>query len=141
MSKKTIKQSTQGFSQKAFVFGKDGKFLTLRRTKTAPSNPLKWDLPGGDVDFGENPQKAMSREIKEESNLIAKNLKVFDVAATIDSKGEYWVTAAYRGDIAKGKLKISWEHDLYKWVSVNEFLKLRISKKLRRFAETLKQSK
>jgi len=39
----------------------------MRRTETAPSNPLKWDLPGGDVEYGEDPKKAILREIKEET--------------------------------------------------------------------------
>mgnify|MGYP001589925562 CR=1 FL=1 len=67
IQKKRSKIGVVGFSQKAFVFGKNGKFLTMRRTKTAPSNPLRWDLPGGDVEFGEDPLKSIVREVGEES--------------------------------------------------------------------------
>lgn len=133
-----IKKKVIGFSQKAFVFRKDGNFLTLRRTDAAPSNPLKWDLPGGDLDFGEDPLESIMREIQEESGLVAKKLAPFGVEAHITSLGSYWITLAYTAVIAKGKLSISWEHDLYKWVTIDEFLKLSIPKKLRKFAIDLK---
>ena len=139
MNKKMTQKEVSGFSQKAFIFNKDGKFLTMRRTKTAPSNPLKWDLLGGDIEFGEDPRESIIREIKEETGFTVKNLIPFDVEAHIDLNNEYWVTAAYKVSNPKGKLSISWEHDLYKWVTIDEFLKLKISKKLRKFANSLKK--
>lgn len=141
MKKKIIKKDKMFFAQKAFVFDKDGKFLAMRRTKTAPANALKWDLPGGDIEFGEDPIKSIQREIKEETGFVVNNPIIFDIEAHINSQGEYWVTGAFRAFNPKGKLFISWEHDLYKWVTVDEFLKLKISKKLRRFANTLKKNK
>ena len=141
VSKRRSKIGVVGFSQKVFIFGNNGKFLTIRRTKTAPSNPLKWDLPGGDVEFGENPLKSIIRETKEETGYVIKSPVPFDVEAHINTLGDYWVTVAYKAFIASGKLSISWEHDLYRWVTANEFLKLRIPKKLRMFATTLKKQK
>ncbi|KKT13806.1 MAG: Hydrolase, NUDIX family [Candidatus Falkowbacteria bacterium GW2011_GWF2_43_32] len=128
-----------GFSQKAFVFGLNGKFLTMRRTKTAPSNPLYWDLPGGDVKFGEEPLKSIIREVKEETGLVVNNISLFGVDAHTTLSGDYWVTLAFRGFISRGKLLISWEHDLYKWVSIDEFLKLKIPNKLRKLTRDLKK--
>ncbi len=138
---KKDKNKEFGLSQKAFIFNKDGKFLTMRRTKTAPSNPLKWDLPGGNIEFGEDPLKSIIREIKEETGLICKNPIPFDVKAYVYKPNDYWVTIAYKTFKLKGKLSISWEHDLYKWVTIDEFLKLKIPIKLRAFAITLKKSK
>lgn len=141
MKKEIVKTGKIGLSQKAFVFNKDGKFLTIRRTKTAPTNPLKWDLPGGDIEFGENPTKSMLREIEEETGFVVKKLIPFDVEAFTYPGNEYWVTIAYKAFNPKGKLLISWEHDLYKWVTINEFLKLKIPIKLRKFANKLKTLK
>ena len=111
----------------------------MRRTETAPSNPLKWDLPGGDVEFGEDPFASIKREIKEETGLIAKTVIPFDVEGHINPLHEYWITIAYKTFDTKEKLSISWEHDLYKWVTFKEFLKLKTTKKLRKFARTLKR--
>ena len=135
-----MKKKTTGFSQKAFVFRKDGRFLTIRRTKTAPQNALKWDLPGGDVEFGEDPVKAIRREVKEETGLTARTLRLFGVDGRVYRGVEYWVTIAYRTNDAKGKLTISWEHDLHKWVTVDEFLKLSLPVTIRRFAKALKKN-
>lgn len=143
VNKKQVGNGTMimGFSQKTFVFNKQGKFITLRRTETAPSHPLYWDLPGGDIEFNENPYKSMLREIKEETGLTARNLSLFDIFSGVNSIGDYWITTAYTAFVANNKLKISWEHDLYKWVTVDEFLKLKIPKKLRGFAKNLKKIK
>jgi 8-oxo-dGTP pyrophosphatase MutT (NUDIX family) len=138
MKKKIVKTDKIGLSQKAFIFNKDGKFLTIRRTKTAPTNPLKWDLPGGDIEIGEDPKKSMLREIKEETGFVASGLIPFDVEAYTYPGENYWVTIAYMTSNPKGKMLISWEHDLHKWVTVDEFLKLKIPTKLRKFAKKLK---
>ena len=141
MKKVIIKTEKIGLSQKAFVFNNEGKFLTIRRTKTAPTNPLKWDLPGGDIEIGEDPKKSMLREIKEETGFTVDKLIPFDVEAYTYPGDDYWVTIAYKGFNPKGKMLISWEHDLSKWVTIDEFLKLKIPIRLRKFAKKLKTLK
>jgi 8-oxo-dGTP diphosphatase len=52
------------------IIEKDGKILlTLRNIE-----PFKdhWCLPGGHIDFGETPEEAVKREIKEETGLDIK---------------------------------------------------------------------
>ncbi|PJE65212.1 NUDIX hydrolase [Candidatus Saccharibacteria bacterium CG10_big_fil_rev_8_21_14_0_10_47_8] len=126
-----------GVSQKAVIFNKDGKFLVLLRGSTAPSNPLKWDLPGGDVDFGEDPQKSIIREIKEETGLEISGLTPFDVEAHVNSGGYHWFTVAYKANTKNGRVIISWEHDEYKWVDEKEFSELPSIPKIVRFVKKL----
>ncbi len=109
----------------------------MRRTKTAPSNPLKWDLPGGNVEFGENLLKSIQREIKEETSLQVKRITPIDVEGHINLQNDYRITLAYKAFVSKGKFSVSWEHDLYKWVTADEFLKLKTTKKLRKFTKNL----
>lgn len=135
--KKQSKKGIAGFCQKAFVFNKKGKFLTMRRTKTAPTNPLKWDLPGGNVEFGENPLKSILREIKEETGLDVKSVTPIDIEGHLNLQNNYKIMLAYRAFVSKGKFSISWEHDLYKWVTADEFLKLKTTNKLKKFAKSL----
>ena len=54
------------------VHGND--FLLLRRSPLDKKNPGKWDLPGGRVKFQEDPEKAMKREIMEETSLNIDNI-------------------------------------------------------------------
>jgi 8-oxo-dGTP diphosphatase len=49
----------------AAIIERDGKILVGQRTP-AQSHPLQWEFPGGKVEAGESPQKALTRELEEE---------------------------------------------------------------------------
>jgi len=86
------------------VFEK-GKVLLIKRAK----NPLKghWALPGGLVDFGETVEKAVVREVKEETGLRTKIVKLVGVYS--DPKrgppGQHRVTIAYLLKSTGGRLQ------------------------------------
>ena len=126
-----------GVSQKAAVFNKEGKFLAVRRTAAAPSDPDKWDLPGGDLGFGEDAVKGIIREIKEETGLEVKDLKPFDVESHIDEEGDFWVTIAYVANAISDRVILSHEHNEFKWLTAEEFLRLESADKLKRFVKNL----
>lgn len=124
-------------TQKAVIFNKEGKFLILHRTATAPANPNKWDFPGGELDLGEDAINGIIREIKEETGLEVEGIKPFDVESHINDKGEFWVTIAYTAKAKSVEVELSFEHDKFKWVQVKDFLDLETLSKLRRFAKKL----
>lgn len=117
------KQSKVGVSQKAIIFNDQGKVLTIRRSKTSPTRPFYWDLPGGILDFGENTNDAILREIKEETGLRVKNLSV--IGAKSWHEGEnFWVTICYVAKAITKNIVLSYEHDDFMWVMPREFQKL-----------------
>jgi len=126
-----------GVSQKAIIFNRKGEILTIRRSETAPSNPGKWDFPGGDLDFGEDAMEGIIREIKEETGLDVGDLRPFDVESHINKEGDFWVTIAYIAKAVSDKVILSYEHDEFKWLTAEDFLKLESSEKLRRFVGNL----
>lgn len=126
-----------GVSQKAIIFDREGKILVLRRSGTALSNPGKWDFPGGDLEFGEDAIGGIIREIREEAGLEVKNLNLFDVESHINKEGDFWVTIAYIAKAVSDKVILSYEHDEFKWLTAEDFLKLESSEKLRRFVGNL----
>ena len=130
-----------GVSQKIVIFNKKGNFLVLHRTFSAPANPNKWDLPGGDLDFGEDAIEGIVREVKEEVGLEIKGLKPFDVESHINEKGEFWITIAYRARATSDEVILSFEHDEYRWVTPKEFMHLESLDKLKRFVKNLNQNK
>ena len=133
-----MKNKKIGVSQKAIIFRKDGKFLTIRRSKTAPSRPLHWDLSGGDLGFGEDARKGIIREIKEETGLKVKNLALIDIISGLNDRNEFWVTVCYIARTAGLKVLLSYEHDDFQWVTPDEFRKLKASPRNKKFVERFK---
>ena len=129
-------------TQKVIIFNKQGKVLAIHRTKTAPSSPGKWDLPGGSLNFGEEPKKGIAREAREETGLLIDNIMPFEVWSKVNKQlGDFWVTIAYTANTKTEKVKLSFEHNAFKWVTLEEFLKLRTPEKLNYFVKKLKLTK
>jgi 8-oxo-dGTP diphosphatase len=126
-----------GSSQKAFVFNPEGKILTLFRTETAPTRPNTWDLPGGDLEWGEDAIESIVREIKEETGLSVTNVRPFDVESLINPAGNFWISIAYYAQASSSDVTMSFEHNAFKWVTVSEFLEMNTSTRARRFTENL----
>ncbi|MCK5332820.1 NUDIX hydrolase [Candidatus Parcubacteria bacterium] len=122
-----------GVSQKAIVYNREDKILILHRTSEALSNPNNLDLPGGNLDFGEDAFVGINREIKEETGLICKENRPFDVESHIDKNGEFWVTIAYKFKYELGDIKLSFEHDKFKWISKDTLDDYKFSDKIKRF--------
>jgi 8-oxo-dGTP diphosphatase len=117
---------------------KDGKLLALKRSDKSFSRPGAWDFPGGNLEFGEDVEECILREIKEETNLKVKNLQSLHIISEIDEKKNiFWVEICYLCDYGKGEIKLSDEHSEYKWLKKNEFLKLKSADYLKEFAKQL----
>jgi len=58
------------------IFNDKGEILFLRRKPDAEFAPYEYGLPGGHVDFGENPQDAVKREISEECGVTVKTCEL-----------------------------------------------------------------
>lgn len=106
---------------KIFILNDDGLILTIRRA-AQDTHPGRWDLPGGGVDFGENPNSAVIREAKEEVGLIIESPIIFFVGSKNEEK--YVVELLYYAQYDGSEIKLSEEHDQIAWVTKDEFLEL-----------------
>jgi mutator protein MutT len=59
------------------ILENNGKVLIAKRSQNKKIAPGKYHLPGGHVEFGEEPTEALVREFKEEFGLIVCINKVF----------------------------------------------------------------
>lgn len=50
----------------AAIFQRGDKYLITQRLENTRYLPLKWEFPGGKVEFGEDPRDTLKREIAEE---------------------------------------------------------------------------
>ena len=123
-------------SLKTFVLNDEGKILIIRRSKTAPSRTLGWDLVGGALEFGEDPTEGALREIKEETGLDVDRIKPFDLVSFPDEKN-YVVMIAFWAKTTGEEIVLSFEHDDHKWITKEEFISLNIDPVFNRFANNL----
>jgi ADP-ribose pyrophosphatase YjhB (NUDIX family) len=61
----------------AAVVARDGKVLLVRRALTPGQG--RWTIPGGFVDFDEDPAEAVAREVLEETGYRAEVVRLLDV--------------------------------------------------------------
>ena len=112
--------------QKALI-EKNGKVLILHDpvTKTV-------DLPGGKIQEGEyNFTEALKREVGEETTLTIEVIQPFrtgyyEIPANIRHRnsGKKIFTVYFICQFIKGKIKLSEEHNWYKWVNKSNFKQL-----------------
>ncbi len=107
---------------KVFLINSSGQILALRRSESDDIRPLTWDIPGGGVEQDESPINTVIREVKEEVGLDISNPTIFYINS-INTEG-YRIRLLFYTKCDPKKITLSFEHDQYKWVSIDEFTKL-----------------
>jgi len=111
---------------KAVIINNKGQMLLLKRSeleiaKSHDAFKTPWDLPGGSVKINEKVIEALNREIYEETNLNVFVLKPFSVFDSIRDNFHISIinyVCKYKG----GFIKLSREHDLFKWMTQEEII-------------------
>lgn len=124
-------------SQKILLRNQDKKILIVRRSSTHPTKPHEWDLPGGQVEEGENLKDQILRELREETGIEINELKIIGAESAHANDGEYVVQIAYGGEVEYADVILSYEHDEFKWVTPAEFATEVPNERFRRFLEAL----
>ena len=109
---------------KVFLINSSGQILALRRSETDDIRPLTWDIPGGGVEQDESPINTVIREVKEEVGLDISNPTIFYINS-INTEG-YRIRLLFYAKCDPEQITLSFEHDQYKWVSIDEFTKLEL---------------
>ena|SRR5688572_24407239 len=115
---------TQRVSSYALI-GQDERILLCRISHQIPMNAGQWTLPGGGLDFGEPPDVAAIREVREETGLEVRITALAAVEAELfefpDSR-MHVVRVLYHAEVVGGSLVNETEGstDLAKWFTKTE---------------------
>jgi 8-oxo-dGTP diphosphatase len=121
--KKTF-QATQKIAAHGFIKNK-GKYLVTRRSLLNDYKPGEWDLPGGTIEFGEDPIDTLAREIYEETQLKVKIKKPLYIYSFLSSLSRHQLQIVYECEYQSGKVKLNpGEHDEFVWATLRQIGKL-----------------
>ena len=110
-----------GVAVKAIIKNKEEKFLIIFKSDIEDINPNEIDIPGGRLKFGEEIYSGLKREVLEETNLEIKILKQSRVWSLV--KGDlHLVGITFLAELVDGVIRLSNEHDFYKWLPKEEIL-------------------
>lgn len=109
---------------------KDGKASIVKRSETETFLPGYYELPGGKVEFGENPADAIEREFKEEIGLIVKAIKPVALFSYISDNGNrHTVDITYLLELKDENVNVilGLGHSDFKWITKEEINNYKIS--------------
>jgi 8-oxo-dGTP diphosphatase len=113
---------------KILIFDAQNSILLLKRSGTHPRFPHDFDLPGGEVEEGEEPVDAVAREIEEETGMIVSPHNI-QFARRLDSTdGKQHELYTTRIDADMPAVNLSWEHESYEWTTRSAILSERPAK-------------
>ncbi len=118
----------------------EGKHLLLRRASESKINPSRWEPPGGKIDPGERLDDALQREAFEEAGLLVVvdqllgavqfELSTINVACLIMG-----------GRVVSGDVRLSSEHDAFRWFSQEEIRQIDLATHFRRYFFSSKEQR
>ena len=110
---------------------KGDKFLMTKRVHLDPEDygiyHGAWQLPGGELEFGEKPEETLRREMKEEVGIEVKIIKLFPKIYTEFRKNWQGIFIIYlcRLKNSRAKIILNDEASDYAWHTVEEAKRLK----------------
>lgn len=101
------------------IIEKDNKILFIKRSNKYTDLEDAWDIPGGRLEFGEEPEDGLRREIKEETGLELDQIKqILDATTVFTNEEKQIVRITYFCTIKETNEDhtISDEHTHAEWV-------------------------
>ncbi len=110
---------------KILLKNKDGRYLVVcRSAEKYPEVGARWDIVGGRIEPGVSLLDNLKREVLEETGLeISGEPKLIAAQDILRIEGRHTVRLTYTG-FAGGEVKLSDEHSDYRWLSLEEIVKL-----------------
>lgn len=112
----------QRFSVRAIII-EDDKVLILKRANGRPSILGKFELPGGKLAYGEQPEDTLRRYLHDDVGLHVRSAQLFDAVTYIDRDDSsiQYVVIVYTVviDTNRHPIKLSGNYSKYKWQTMS----------------------
>ncbi|MBC7546144.1 NUDIX hydrolase [Candidatus Saccharibacteria bacterium] len=102
---------------KALIYDSNDNMLVLKRSESHPYFAHQDDLPGGEIEPGEDSVTGLIREILEETGMIIARKSVVFASEVLTKNNGSNQLYTVRLSIEKPVIDISWEHMSYQWVT------------------------
>ncbi len=122
-------EARQWVAVTVLVFGQ-GRMLSMRRAASQEAGPGLWEGVSGRVQSGEDPIAAARREVLEETGLrvVIRSRPVTAYAAL--RCGEPMTVIVFAAEHEGGEVRLSEEHDAYRWCELGELSQLGVPTQL-----------
>lgn len=109
---------------KVLVQNSEGDFLAVQKSENYDWKAGKWELPGGKIEENETRFEAGKRELEAETGLEAQDLRDTVRVEVEEFSSEKPVVNCWilHTESFSGEIKLSDEHQDYRWVSAEEFM-------------------
>ena len=114
-------EKTFGVAVKALIQNDEGKFLVIFKSDNEDIGPNEIDIPGGRVKFGEEVETCLLRKVKEETGLEVR-LDTISKTWSLVKENFHLIGITFIATSVGGKIKLSNEHTLFRWVDKNEII-------------------
>lgn len=94
----------------------DDKFLIIQRSDKARGEFHYWEFPGGRMEFGEKPEEALRREVKEETGLEIEPICSLNVWTFFREENIQLVGVNFLCTTDSQEVQLSDEHVDFRWV-------------------------
>jgi len=105
------------------IINEDGKALLLKRSNGRESILGKYELPGGKLAYGEQPEDALRRYLHDDAGLHIESSKLFDAVTYIDydDRAIQYGVIVYLVTLARQRhpMKLSGNYSKYTWQSMS----------------------
>lgn len=115
------------------IIVKNKKILVIKRASNDEIGGDTWECVGGKIEFGEDLEEALIREIKEEVGLTISVDRLLYATTFKTNPSRQVVILTYLCNSDSTKVILSQEHTDYKWVSKEESKKLLIPEIIKDF--------
>jgi len=100
------------------------RILLVRRVGGNPLYSGQFELPGGKVEFGEDPEQSLRREVSEELGIEAGVIQLYRVVSWMDTveRDTQHIIVVYLAGLTdpSAKIVLSSEHDKFQWSKLSE---------------------